>query len=126
MDLWVILYGILRGILSMGKCVNFNTILGEIYDMDFDEILSDYRGESYLSIKKNRVKNRAVHLCIHAFNICIYFVPIIPIFPYIFVIKSCGGGSALLPAEDTVNNDERSLDLGAHATTRLLQCAQYG
>ena len=48
----------------MGKWVNFNTILGEIYDMDFDEISSDYRGESQLFIKKKRVKIRAVHLCI--------------------------------------------------------------
>ena len=36
--------------------MNFNTILGEIYDMNLDEILSDCRGESYLSIKKNASK----------------------------------------------------------------------
>ncbi len=64
MDFTVILYRIYSEILSMGKWVNFNTILGEIYDMDFDEISSDYRGESQLFIKKNRVKIRAVHLFI--------------------------------------------------------------
>ena len=50
----------------MGKWVNFNMILGDIYDMDFDEISSDYRGESQLFIKKNRVKIRALDLCIQA------------------------------------------------------------
>ena len=34
----------------MGKWVNFNTILGEIYDMDFDKILSDDRAESQFFI----------------------------------------------------------------------------
>ena len=47
----------------MGKWMNFNTILGEIYEMDFDENLSDYRGESQLFIKK-RIKIRALDLFI--------------------------------------------------------------
>ena len=37
MDFSVILYGILRIILSMGKSMNFNTIWGEIYDMGFEK-----------------------------------------------------------------------------------------
>ena len=44
--------------------MNFNTILGDIYDMDFDEIMSDYGGESQLFIKKNDVKIRALDLFI--------------------------------------------------------------
>ena len=72
--------------------MNFNTILGEIYDMDFDEILSDYRGESQLFIIKKPHQNPSVgslyprHLSLHIFVSNIY------IFPYIFVIKFCGGG----------------------------------
>ena len=71
--------------------MNFNTILGEIYGMDFDEISSDYRGESQLFIKKKTRQNPSGtslyprHLSLHI------FVPIILIFPYIFVIKFCGG-----------------------------------
>ena len=38
--------------------MNFNTILGKIYDMNLDEVLSDCRGDSYLSIKK-RVKKQS-------------------------------------------------------------------
>ena len=48
----------------MGKWVNFNTILGDTYDMDFNEIVSDYRERSQLFIKKNRVKIRALDLFI--------------------------------------------------------------
>ena len=48
----------------MGKWVNFNTILGDIYDVDFDDILSDYRGESQLFILKKRIKIRALNLFI--------------------------------------------------------------
>ena len=36
--------------------MNFNTIFGKLYDMNFDEMLLENRGESYLSIKKTESK----------------------------------------------------------------------